>query len=209
MSNIAESIYSKVKDYSGLQEISFCDVHQCGEVENCQNHQAHPGLNFDIVKEKYCLNNNQSSLASVDLLTYNSTGILFLVEAKGWNLYLKFSRPKSISQVKQKVSSYNFTKKLFDSLTIIKDIAIDPNGNIEVPIVYIVVSDFQHFDAISEFSNMLEYLANTSSMLGVEYGNAISASLSHIEDVNCDYVPDCRNVDEVIKEWKSARTVVL
>ena len=130
----AYEIYKCIKEYVALGDKVFCDLHKCASPDNCGHKQNHCMLNFDEVKDAYCRNKRITPCKSADGLTYNNNGILFVIEIKGWELYNKYSKPKTEQEVKDKVGEYGLSVKLSDSLIICKDI-LGKLGEIIVPIV--------------------------------------------------------------------------
>lgn len=116
----APKIYSQIKAYATLEDQTFCNLHKCAEPGKCDGLQHRMMLDFDKVKDTYCKKRGIRSCKSVDGLSYNDCGILFIIEIKGWELYKKYANPKSVKEVKDKVEGYGLATKLSDSLVIVE-----------------------------------------------------------------------------------------
>lgn len=182
----ARVIYEYIKKYATLEDNVFCDLHKCASPDKCNHKQNHCMLNFDRVKDTYCSSKVITSYKSADGLTYNNNGILFVIEIKGWELYNKYSKPKTEQEVKDKVGEYGLSVKLSDSLIICKDV-LGKLGEVFVPIVYLVVSDIKN-EGIESIASNLSLLAETSSSFSHTYGNEIKSQLSSISDIDVGFV---------------------
>lgn len=203
----AYEIYKCIKEYVALGDKVFCDLHKCASPDNCGHKQNHCMLNFDEVKDAYCRNKRITPCKSADGLTYNNNGILFVIEIKGWELYNKYSKPKTEQEVKDKVGEYGLSVKLSDSLIICKDI-LGKLGEIIVPIVYLVVSDIKN-EGIESIASNLSLLAETSSSFSHTYGNEIKSQLSSISDIDVGFVENCQEIDNELDSWTKARQIQL
>lgn len=201
-------IYKHIKEYASIGDNVFCDLHYCGVHEVCDHKQRHCMLNFDEVKNVYCRNNGITPCKSVDGLSYNDNGILFFIEIKGWNLYSRYANPKNEQDVKNKVVKYGLSNKLYDSLKICKKIHKDREDRIDVPLVYLVVSDIKN-EGIESIEINLSLLAGISSRFSTVYGDAIESQLSNIHDVDVGFVKNCEQIDAELESWKDARKVSL
>lgn len=204
----ASETYKLVQEFALLTDHTFCYLHKCAEPITCAFHQHHDMLNFDDVKTCYCEKRGIKSCKSVDALSYNDKGILFLIEIKGWELYEKHYNPKTEQEVKAKVKKYKLVTKLSDSLEICKDVLSETWTEVVLPIVYFVVSDVKR-KAVEELAAALSVLAETSSDFSEVYGKEIDAQLSGIHDIDCGYVADCRQIDKEINSWCKARKIKL
>lgn len=203
----AYEIYKCIKEYVALGDKVFCDLHKCASPDNCGHKQNHCMLNFDEVKDAYCRNKRITPCKSADGLTYNNNGILFVIEIKGWELYNKYSKPKTEQEVKDKVGEYGLSVKLSDSLIICKDV-LGKLGEIIVPIVYLVVSDIKN-EGIESIASNLSLLAETSSSFSHTYGNEIKSQLSSISDIDVGFVENCQEIDNELDSWTKARQIQL
>lgn len=203
----AYEIYKCIKEYVALGDKVFCDLHKCASPDNCGHKQNHCMLNFDEVKDAYCRNKRITPCKSADGLTYNNNGILFVIEIKGWELYNKYSKPKTEQEVKDKVGEYGLSVKLSDSLIICKDV-LGKLGEIIVPIVYLVVSDIKN-EGIESIASNLSFLAETSSSFSHTYGNEIKSQLSSISDIDVGFVENCQEIDNELDSWTKARQIQL
>ena len=164
-------------------------------------------LNFDEVKDVYCHNKRITPCKSADGLSYNNNGILFVIEIKGWELYNKYSKPKTEQDVKDKVGEYGLSVKLSDSLMICKEV-LEELGEIIVPMVYLVVSDIKN-EGIKSFASNLSLLAETSSSFSHTYGDEIKSQLSKISDIDVGFVENCQEIDHELGSWTRARLIQL
>ena len=203
----AYEIYEYIKNYAMLGDKVFCDLHKCASPDKCGHKQNHCMLNFDEVKDAYCSNKGITPCKSVDGLTYNNNGILFVIEIKGWELYNTYSKPKTEQEVKDKVGEYGLSVKLSDSLIICKDV-LGKQGEIIVPIVYLVVSDIKN-EGIESIASNLSLLAETSSSFSNTYGNEIKSQLSSISDIDVGFVENCQEIDNELGSWTKARQIQL
>lgn len=203
----ARVIYEYIKKYATLEDNVFCDLHKCASPDKCNHKQNHCMLNFDRVKDTYCSSKVITSYKSADGLTYNNNGILFVIEIKGWELYNKYSKPKTEQEVKDKVSEYGLSVKLSDSLIICKDV-LGKLGEVFVPIVYLVVSDIKN-EGIESIASNLSLLAETSSSFSHTYGNEIKSQLSSISDIDVGFVENCQEIDNELGSWTKARQIQL
>lgn len=203
----ADEIYKCIKEYVALGDKVFCDLHKCASPDNCGHKQNHCMLNFDEVKDAYCRNKRITPCKSADGLTYNNNGILFVIEIKGWELYNKYSKPKTEQEVKDKVGEYGLSVKLSDSLIICKDV-LGKLGEIIVPIVYLVVRDIKN-EGIESIASNLSLLAETSSSFSHTYGNEIKSQLSSISDIDVGFVENCQKIDNELDSWTKARQIQL
>ena len=203
----ARQIYEDIKNYAMLDGKVFCDLHKCDDHDKCNHKQHHNMLNFDEVKNIYCRSKKINSCKSVDGLSYNNNGILFVIEIKGWELYNKHENPQSKQEVINKVEGYELPKKLLHSLMICKDI-LAKKGTIIVPMVYLVVSDIKN-EGIESIDSNLSLLAETSSSLSNIYGNEIRSQLSGISDIDVGFVENCQQIDNELNSWEKARNVRL
>lgn len=204
----ASATYKFIKEYASLEERVFCDLHECAAPTGCGSPQHHMMLNFDAVKNFYCKEKGVSPYKSADGLSYNESGILFIIEIKGWELYKKYGRPETKQAVKDKVSKYRLSTKLSDTLMICKDVLSEMDTEIVLPVVYLVVSDVKE-NAVEDLEATLLVLSETSSDFSHIYGEEIESQLSEISDVDCGFVADCREIDREIGSWKKARYVKL
>lgn len=205
--NKAHKIYEHIKNYASLKDNVFCDLHKCATPDECNRKQNHCMLNFDEVKNTYCSKNGISSCKSVDGLSYNNNGILFVIEIKGWELYNKYSKPKTEQEVKDKVGAYGLSVKLSDSLTICKEV-LGGLGETIVPMVYLVVSDIRN-EGIESIASNLSLLAETSSNFSHTYGDEIKSQLSSISDIDVGFVENCQEIDNELGSWTKARQTQL
>lgn len=203
----ARVIYEYIKEYATLEDNVFCDLHKCASPDKCNHKQNHCMLNFDRVKDTYCSSKVITSYKSADGLTYNNNGILFVIEIKGWELYNKYSKPKTEQEVKDKVGEYGLSVKLSDSLIICKDV-LGKLGEVFVPIVYLVVSDIKN-EGIESIASNLSLLAETSSSFSHTYGNEIKSQLSSISDIDVGFVENCQEIDNELGSWTKARQIQL
>ncbi len=203
----ARVIYEYIKKYATLEDNVFCDLHKCASPDKCNHKQNHCMLNFDRVKDTYCSSKVITSYKSADGLTYNNNGILFVIEIKGWELYNKYSKPKTEQEVKDKVGEYGLSVKLSDSLIICKDV-LGKLGEVFVPIVYLVVSDIKN-EGIESIASNLSLLAETSSSFSHTYGNEIKSQLSSISDIDVGFVENCQEIDNELGSWTKARQIQL
>lgn len=203
----ARVIYEYIKEYATLEDNVFCDLHKCASPDKCNHKQNHCMLNFDRVKDTYCSSKVITSYKSADGLTYNNNGILFVIEIKGWELYKKYSKPKTEQEVKDKVGEYGLSVKLSDSLIICKDV-LGKLGEVFVPIVYLVVSDIKN-EGIESIASNLSLLAETSSSFSHTYGNEIKSQLSSISDIDVGFVENCQEIDNELGSWTKARQIQL
>ena len=203
----ARVIYEYIKKYATLEDNVFCDLHKCASPDKCNHKQNHCMLNFDRVKDTYCSSKVITSYKSADGLTYNNNGILLVIEIKGWELYNKYSKPKTEQEVKDKVGEYGLSVKLSDSLIICKDV-LGKLGEVFVPIVYLVVSDIKN-EGIESIASNLSLLAETSSSFSHTYGNEIKSQLSSISDIDVGFVENCQEIDNELGSWTKARQIQL
>lgn len=203
----AHEIYELIKKYASLEDNVFCDLHKCANPGECERKQHHRMLNFDKVKDTYCRNKKTTPCKSADGLSYNDNGILFVIEAKSWELYNKYSKPETEQEVKKKVGKYGLSGKLSDSLVICKEV-LGGMGEIKVPMVYIVVSDIRN-DGIETIASNLSLLAETSSNFSKIYVDEINSQLLSISDIDVGFVENCQKIDNELVEWTSAREVKL
>lgn len=203
----AHGIYEYIKKYASLEDKVFCDLHKCASPDKCKRKQSHCMLNFDEVKDTYCRNKRITPCKSADGLSYNDNGILFIIEIKGWELYNKYSQPKTEQEVKDKVGEYGLSLKLSDSLMICKEV-LERMEKIIVPMVYLVVSDIKN-EGIESFANNLSLLAETSSSFSHVYGDEIKSQLSNISDIDVGFVENCQNIDNELDSWTRARQIQL
>ena len=205
----ADKIYEYIKQYAALGDKVLCDLHKCDSPDKCGHKQNHCMLNFDEVKDVYCRNKGITPCKSADGLTYNNNGILFVIEIKGWELYNKYSKPKTEQEVKDKVGEYGLSVKLSDSLIICKAVLEKLKlGEVFVPIVYLVVSDIKN-EGIESIASNLSLLAETSSSFSHTYGNEIKSQLSSISDIDVGFVENCQEIDNEIGSWTEARQIQL
>lgn len=116
--------------------------------------------------------------------------------------------PKDSKDVINQVSKYKFCTKLYDSLTICRDIILSKQKEKAIPIVYMVVTDAKsNSDAAFQISSMLEYLSETSSDLSEIYGESISNQLKDIKDVDNYYVDNCKTIDFTLSQINKARDI--
>lgn len=205
--NDARKIYEHIKKYASLEDNVFCDLHKCASPDECNHKQNHRMLNFDKVKDTYCSKKGIPSCKSADGLSYNDNGILFVIEAKSWELYNKYSKPETEQEVKDKVVEYVLSAKLSDSLVICKEV-LGEMGEIKVPMVYIVVSDIKN-EGIECFSSNLSLLAETSSNFSNIYRDEIKSQLSVISDIDVGFVENCQKIDNELDSWTKAREIKL
>lgn len=203
----AGKIYEQIKEYASLEDNVFCDLHKCDIPDKCKRKQKYSMLNFDKVKDAYCSNKGISPCKSADGLSYNCNGILFVIEIKGWELYNKYSKPKTEQEVKDKVGEYGLSVKLSDSLTICKDV-LGGKEEIIVPLVYLVVSDIRN-EGIECFASNLSLLAETSSNFSNIYRDEIKSQLSVISDIDVGFVENCQEIDNELDSWTRAREIKL
>ena len=203
----AHGIYEYIKKYALLEDNVFCDLHKCARPDKCECKQNHCMLNFDEVKDVYCHNKRITPCKSADGLSYNNNGILFVIEIKGWELYNKYSKPKTEQDVKDKVGEYGLSVKLSDSLMICKEV-LEELGEIIVPMVYLVVSDIKN-EGIKSFASNLSLLAETSSSFSHTYGDEIKSQLSKISDIDVGFVENCQEIDHELGSWTRARLIQL
>ena len=203
----AHGIYEYIKKYALLEDNVFCDLHKCASPDKCECKQNHCMLNFDEVKDVYCHNKRITPCKSADGLSYNNNGILFVIEIKGWELYNKYSKPKTEQDVKDKVGEYGLSVKLSDSLMICKEV-LEELGEIIVPMVYLVVSDIKN-EGIQSFASNLSLLAETSSSFSHTYGDEIKSQLSKISDIDVGFVENCQEIDHELGSWTRARLIQL
>ncbi len=203
----AHGIYEYIKKYALLEDNVFCDLHKCASPDKCECKQNHCMLNFDEVKDVYCHNKRITPCKSADGLSYNNNGILFVIEIKGWELYNKYSKPKTEQDVKDKVGEYGLSVKLSDSLMICKEV-LEELGEIIVPMVYLVVSDIKN-EGIKSFASNLSLLAETSSSFSHTYGDEIKSQLSKISDIDVGFVENCQEIDHELGSWTRARLIQL
>lgn len=203
----AHGIYEYIKKYALLEDNVFCDLHKCASPDKCECKQNHCMLNFDEVKDVYCHNKRITPCKSADGLSYNNNGILFVIEIKGWELYNKYSKPKTEQDVKDKVGEYGLSVKLSDSLMICKEV-LEELGEIIVPMVYLVVSDIKN-EGIKSFASNLSLLAETSSSFSHTYGDEIKSQLLKISDIDVGFVENCQEIDHELGSWTRARLIQL
>lgn len=203
----AHGIYEYIKKYALLEDNVFCDLHKCASPDKCECKQNHCMLNFDEVKDVYCHNKRITPCKSADGLSYNNNGILFVIEIKGWELYNKYSKPKTEQDVKDKVGEYGLSVKLSDSLMICKEV-LEELGEIIVPMVYLMVSDIKN-EGIKSFASNLSLLAETSSSFSHTYGDEIKSQLSKISDIDVGFVENCQEIDHELGSWTRARQIQL
>lgn len=203
----AREIYEYIKKYATLEDNVFCDLHKCDGPDKCKRKQNYCVLNFDKVKNTYCSKKRITPCKSADGLSYNNNGILFIIEIKGWELYNKYSKPKSEQDVKDKVGEYRLSVKLSDSLMICKEV-LEGMGKIIVPMVYLVVSDIRN-DGIESIASNLSLLAETSSNFSHIYGDEIKSQLSNISDIDVGFVENCQDIDNELSSWTRARQIQL
>ena len=132
---------------------------------------------------------------------------MFIIEIKGWELYNKYSQPKTEQEVKDKVGEYGLSLKLSDSLMICKEV-LEGMEKIIAPMVYLVVSDIKN-EGIESFANNLSLLAETSSSFSHVYGDEIKSQLSNISDIDVGFVENCQNIDNELDSWTRARQIQL
>ncbi len=181
---------NKLLDY-GIKNALF-EVKKIKEIpETCCKLSELEVIDFDKTKNIYCNTNNLSELKSADCLKFTENTIDF-IEMKGFKDYLEKEYTNEPNELEMKISKFNFTGKIIDSIFILRNIILNKKFNIndknklflKIPKLFIVVVDIDLDENPLEFiSETFEFLAENSSDINKTVKAVINNDLSKITDV--------------------------
>ena len=190
----ADSIYRHIQHETGLSDVSFCMLHNpCVPAMRCDTPQQTGVLDFDNVKRIWNrLHPEVETPASVDALSYKNER-LCMVELKGGGRFLQFEPLPNKRQLTEKqietfqdkivrrVGSFDFRKKLSDSIRICEDFAKVENLHELFPIEYLVVTDLQRNEnPLLNLMENLNFLGNNSSDWATYYVNTLESRVASV-----------------------------
>jgi hypothetical protein len=203
-------IFDCVLKYAGNGTVLLCSLHKPCKGNYCSLPQNTQVIDFDSVKEKWDKAHKNSSHSSVDALAYNKK--LCFVEIKGWIKFLENQKilkkdsltEKDTDTLKKKIdkqsASYDYQKKLLDSIILCENISGQNNIGKDVPIQFILVTDINPATSpIESFAEQLFMLANTST----SWEKICSETMyNHLKDqlgTNNTFFIQCKDFDDFIK----------
>lgn len=158
----AEEIYNRIKAYGDSEETTICHLHkpESNKIACCLNPNFKCGnisltkvIDFDRIKEKYCIGNIKS-YSSVDAILHKTQYLLF-VEIKGTKQLVRYSKNSEGA-----IKKFNLNKKLEESILVCKNI-IAPNDFInDSNVIYILVID----SAIPKQDARIQFLRNLNTL---------------------------------------------
>ena len=173
----AAFIYRQIQHETNLSEVVLCVLHHpCSSTLRCAEPQRKWMLNFDKVKEIW---NSQhpdvATPASVDGLTYKNDH-LCMVELKSGVEFLRhepLANKKNLTdkqvevfqnKIERRIGTFDFRKKLSDSIRICEDIVNIKNLHELFPIEYLVVTDVQkNENPLLNLTENLNFLSGNTS----------------------------------------------
>lgn len=199
-------LYQRLKHYAALQPSTVCMLHKAEPDTPCPQSRVFCGtkskyeaINFDAVKERYCVQKQISSLASVDAVMYKSDLFLF-VEIKSWKNFEKYHIKSTDSEtvrkhkIEQKAKKFKLKKKVEESMIICSGVSKDCHLFDKMRVLYVLMTDI---DTVVDPMDRFRARLGTLSYKSVNMLHFNDASMSELRAVGMDarYVY-CRKFDE-------------
>ena len=183
----ARDIYEFISAHSQSAGTTICHLHTPKSVPcvldksfGCANASQTKVLNLDKVVSDYCEAKGVETCSSTDALSYKDDYLLF-IEIKGWRQFVTYHLRGIYDKekIEKQEQSYDYNKKLEDSISVCKGIIL-PNAFIpNDKIVYVLVIDTNiHKQAPSiQLLQNLNILANDSSSIYVTINDVANTHL--------------------------------
>ena len=209
--NSAKYVFDCILKYSDNGTVSLCLLHKPCIGNFCGKPQQTQVIDFDSVKEKWDKAHKISSHSSVDALTYNNK--LCFVEIKGWKKFLenqKLLKKNSLTEkdedilrdkIDRQSASYDYQKKLLDSIILCENISGQNNISKDVPILFILVTDINpRINPIESFAEQLFMLASTSTSWEKICSETMYNHLKSQLGTDNTFFIQCNKFDDFIKK---------
>lgn len=199
------SLYERVGKYASLTSTTICWLHEAEPRKPCPISAFFcgvgskiPALNFDVVKDTYCIKTKTPSVPSVDAVLYKDKRFLF-VEIKSWINFERnqIKRRDSQTVIQQKIANkaqkFKLKPKVEKSMEICKKISKDEHLFEKMPVTYVLVTDVDTVtDPMIRFRGHLRALAYKSVFIPL-FTSSSTAELSTV-GMDVRYV-FCRKFD--------------
>lgn len=210
----ADVVYRQIQRETTLPEVILCMLHKpCTTDMRCDEHQRTLMLNFDKVKEIWNrMRPYVETPASVDGLTYRND-CLCMIELKGGVDFLHhepLANKKQLTEkqvevfqnkIQRRIGSFDFRKKLSDSIRICEDFVKVDNLPELLRIEYIVVTDLsKNENPLLNLMENLNFLGENSSDWANYYINTLHHQISSVNVKGIiPKIVYCKNFDSFIE----------
>lgn len=174
----------------------------CTSFFSCAQKSKIPVVDFDEVKDAYCLANRiHPKRKSVDAIcAKRDDSLLLFVEKKSWSQYFAH-QPLDQNHIIQQSSDFCFQKKYEDSINICCAICQQSDLFTEGNHAFVFLTDENLSDPLKNLTGNLNILGTTSSVENAKIW-ASGASYAQLKTVSCDkrFVKYCKDFDSFVNE---------
>ena len=205
----AQEIYNAVEAYAPNAPQTACDLNRrCNPNRQCATPQTILMVDFDSVKTKWNTSHGQSSMSSVDGLTYNRD-VLFFVEIKStvdftsFQIKLNKTDAQNSATIQEQMAKYSSSlqKKFVESMVICQGITGNPQFADGMSIRYVLVTDID-LNPLANLATQWSQLATGSSNWNLIFASSLGATFNlvaaNLSGAKTDY-KSCQELDAYIR----------
>lgn len=205
----AQEVYNAVEAYAPNAPQTACDLNRrCNPNRQCATPQNVLMVDFDPVKTKWNTSQGQSSMSSVDGLTYNHDVLCFVeikstVDFTSFQIKLNKTDAQNSATIQQQMAKYSYSlqKKFVDSIAICQGITDNSHFADGLIIKYILVTDI-NLSPLENLATQWSQLATGSSkwelIFATSLGNTFNQVKVNLSGVNTDY-KSCKELDSYLR----------